>query len=107
MGSTLGLMDKGDRMLYFEEDSTEADYTFDYAINHIYTVNPQWTAKTDDYGYFRRAFDYHYEDEFWEPYDVFLIIAIIMPITVLLWLIIAIFDIRKHVKLAWSFACYV
>lgn len=97
------LLDMKGKLLYFEEDSG-TEYNFETAIDAI-ANNPSWKMKTDDQGYFQRAFSYN--DEYWSEYNVFISILLIGSIAALTLIIAAIIDITKLIKLRWDMRIYV
>ena len=101
-------MDKKGKEAYFAEDPDQTEYTLFTAVP-AKAFNPAWTLKTDDWGYFYRAFQRGTlnSDSTWKDYDALLAIAITAGITGFIWFITAIIDIRKFCSTRWDMACYV
>ena len=95
------LLDKRGKEIYFSEDPNGLEYTLEQAKT-IKEQNFSWNIKTDDWGYFYRAYT-----EDWNKYNLFLPIAICGAIMGLSWTITTLFNIAKYTYLKWNFACKV
>jgi hypothetical protein len=95
--SGLCAYDKRGKETYFVQDPTEVTFQRGLVLKFM---NPTWEMKTDDWGYFYRAFDYTLSnpDGYWKDYDVFLALAITAAITGIMWIVIACIDINKFLK---------
>ena len=65
--------------------------------------NPSWTLKTDDWGYFQRAYE-RKSDAFWSKYNVFEAMLVTGIITGVYWFIISIVDLKKYSGANWETA---
>jgi len=66
-----------------------------------------WTMRTDDEGYFQRAFLDVLKNEknsFWKDYDVFVAICCTTGVTGIIWVIIGIFELTKFIECRWELA---
>ena len=104
--SVLCLLDKKGKEVYFDEElSTGVSYSFAAGMV-MKLANPEWTIRTDDWGYFYRAFEETLKDSnsYWKDYDVFLAIAVTAGVTGIMWFINSIVEIRKFAKSRWNLA---
>ena len=94
--SVFSLADKKGKEVYFAEDSDQMEYTFLDALS-IKLLNPTWTMKTDDWGYFYRAYERAAlnSDSFWSQYDIFVATCFVTAITGVAWLIMSLIEIRQ------------
>lgn len=93
--------DEKGKELYFDEDPTKSDFTFQDAFE-IKLANPTWVIKTDDIGYFYRAFVEKEVNPYWENYDVLLFIGIVSGITGTLWITSGVVNINKAYFCRWD-----
>lgn len=102
--SIYSAFDMRGREVYFDQNSTEV--TFFNGMN-IKLNNPSWTMKTDDLGYFYRAFNSYLTGNnysFWKSYDAFFGIMIAGIMSSIIWLIGGIMEIYKFFYIKWSLA---
>ena len=105
--SILCLLDKKGKEVYFDEDpNTGASYTFAVGMGIKLFSNTEWTVRTEDWGYFYRAFEETMKDSnsYWKDYDVWLAIVITAGVTGIMWIINSIIEIRKFAKAGWDLA---
>lgn len=71
--------------VYFDQNTTEVSFVIGMKIK---LLNPSWTIRTDDWGFFFRAFGNYLtgSNSYWRSYDSFLVIMITAGITGVLWL---------------------
>lgn len=97
------LFDKRGKEAYFDSDKTER--TVQDAIQ-VKATHPKMKIRTDDWGYFRRAYEEINEDtnDRWEEYNVFMEITIIAAACGGIWFILGITDMCKYISLKWYLA---
>ncbi len=91
------VLDKRGKEAYFLED--EADRSFADAMTKK-RANPQWTMRTDDWGYFYTAFRAG-QGSYWKDYDVFLCVALTAGLAGSLWVASSILDLWKLAQRGW------
>lgn len=71
--------------VYFAQNATEVTFSTGMQIK---LMNPDWDIKTDDWGYFYRAYSNYMSgtNKYWRNYDAFLGIVITTGICGMLWL---------------------
>ena len=104
--SVLCLFDKRGKEVYFDESPTEVTFAIGKTIKSMYA---SFTIRTDDWGYFYRAFESTRDNEnsYWKDYDVFLAIACTAGVTGILWIVCSIIDVFKFTRAGWHLSCCV
>ena len=103
-------MDKRQREIYFKGDPSETEYNFlDTTFIVVRIMNPLWEIASDDFGYIYRMFVRGILNDVpgLNKYDLFLPISITAGVTGLLWITLAIIDIKKFSSVIWNMACCV
>lgn len=95
--SGLCAFDKRGKEVYFAQDPTEYEFRAALAMKKI---NPQYSIKTDDWGYFQRAFQRVQDtnDSYWSNYDAFLAILVTAGVVGIYWIVTCIVYIVKLVN---------
>ena len=104
--AVLCILDKRGKEVYFAEDPTGTEYSFQVGVGLKLSIYQTWTIKTDDWGYFYRAFfsTWNNSNSSWKSYDAFLAIVLTAGVTGILFFILSIMDIRKFSNFNWSVA---
>jgi len=98
--------DKKGKEIYFKEDPAGKEYTIKEAWA-LKLLNPEWTIRTDDWGYFYRAFTTKDVNPFWEDYDSLLQMTITIGVSGLLFFITGIINACKFCGGNFNAACRV
>ncbi len=101
----LAAFDRKGKEVYFDQDPQHLEYRFEDAMQ-IKDQHQNWTMRTDDWGYFQRAY-YRVRDEgsdYWYSYNVFIAIIVTTAVTGFLWLIASIIEIVKFGAWKWRLA---
>jgi hypothetical protein len=79
------VLDRRGKEAYFYEDSTERTFLQLLEDKKLY---PQWTPKTDDWGYIQRAY-YRAQDSdpFWKQYDILVPVVVTAGLSGAYWVV--------------------